>query len=305
MSSPATQDSKRFLHPEAVKRIGRLEIRARHIVEGFLSGMHRSPYFGQSIEFLQHRQYTPGDDLRHVDWKVWAKQDRLYVKQYEEETNLRSTMLVDVSASMQYGEGPLNKYEYAATIAVSLAYLLLKQQDGVGCVPFDEKIRTKVPVRSTRQHLDAIIKALDVSAPRDKTDLFAILRESAESYPRRGMMILISDLLGDRDGLLRGLRLLRQRGHDVMLFHVMDDDELDFPFNGPTRFEGLEMDDFLNCNPRALRDDYLHALQEHLDEVRIGAARTGVDYALIRTSAPLDAVLATYLSNRLGMHHRN
>ena len=305
MSSPATQDSKRFLHPEAVKRIGRLEIRARHIVEGFLSGMHRSPYFGQSIEFLQHRQYTPGDDLRHVDWKVWAKQDRLYVKQYEEETNLRSTMLVDVSASMQYGEGPLNKYEYAATIAVSLAYLLLKQQDGVGCVPFDEKIRTKVPVRSTRQHLDAIIKALDVSAPRDKTDLFAILREAAESYPRRGMMILISDLLGDREGLLRGLRLLRQRGHDVMLFHVMDDDELDFPFNGPTRFEGLEMDDYLNCNPRALREDYLQALQEHLDEVRIGAARTGVDYALIRTSAPLDAVLATYLSNRLGMHHRN
>lgn len=305
MSSPAIQDSKRFLHPEAVKRIGRLEIRARHIVEGFLSGMHRSPYFGQSIEFLQHRQYTPGDDLRHVDWKVWAKQDRLYVKQYEEETNLRSTMLVDVSASMQYGTGPLNKYEYAATIAVSLAYLLLKQQDGVGCVPFDEQVRTKVPVRSTRQHLDAIVKALDVSSPRDKTDLLATLREAAEGYPRRGMMILISDLLGDRDGLLKGLRLLRQRGHDVMLFHVMDDDELDFPFSGPTRFEGLEIDEYLNCNPRALREEYLQALQEHLEAVRIGCARAGVDYALIRTSAPLDAVLATYLSNRLGMHHKN
>jgi uncharacterized protein (DUF58 family) len=288
-----------------VKRIARLEIRARHIVEGFLSGMHRSPYFGQSVEFLQHRQYTPGDDLRHVDWKVWAKQDRLYVKQFEEETNMRCTLLVDVSASMQYGAGPLNKYEYAATAAVSLAYLLLRQQDGVGCVPFDERVRARVPVRSMRQHLDTIVQALEIASPREKTDLYAILREAAENYPRRGMMVLISDLLGDRAGLVRGLRLLRQRGHDVMLLHVMDDDELDFPFSGPTRFEGLELDEHLNCNPRALRDEYLKALQEHLDEVRLGCARTGVDYSLIRTSAPLDAVLAKYLSNRLGMHHRN
>jgi uncharacterized protein (DUF58 family) len=293
------------LHPEAVKRIGRLEIRARHVVEGFLSGMHRSPYFGQSVEFLQHRQYAPGDDLRHVDWKVWAKQDRLYVKQFEEETNMRCVLLVDVSASMQYGSGPLTKFEYGATAAVSLAYLLLKQQDGVGCVPFDERVRMKVPVRSMRQHLDTIVRALDVSAPRDKTDLYAILREAAEDYPRRGMMVLISDLLGDRDGLLRGLRLLRQRGHDVMLLHVMDDDELDFPFSGPTRFEGLETDQHVSCNPRALREEYLKALHAHLDAVRLGCARTGVDYSLIRTSDPLDAVLAKYLSNRLGMHHRN
>jgi uncharacterized protein (DUF58 family) len=305
MTEVKTSSSQRFLHPEAVKRIARLEIRARHIVEGFLSGMHRSPYFGQSVEFLQHRQYAPGDDLRHVDWKVWAKQDRLYVKQFEEETNMRSTLLVDVSASMQYGSGPLNKYEYAATAAVSLAYLLLKQQDGVGCVPFDERVRATVPVRSMRQHLDTIVRALDIAAPRDKTDLYGILREAAENYPRRGMMVLLSDLLGDRTGLVRGLRLLRQRGHDVMLFHVMDDDELDFPFSGPTRFEGLEMDEYLNCNPRALREEYLKGLQEHLDEIRLGCARTGVDYSLIRTSAPLDAVLARYLSNRLGMHHRN
>src|SRR5687767_8495075 len=178
-----TTGSKRSLRPEVIQRIGRLEVRARHIVEGLLSGMHRSPYFGQSVEFLQHREYAPGDDLRHVDWKVWAKQDRLYVKQFEEETNMRTTLLVDVSASMQYGAGPLNKYEYAATIAVSLAYLLLKQQDGVGCVPFDERVRAKVPVRSVRQHLDTIVRALDVAAPRDKTDLHGILREAAQSYP--------------------------------------------------------------------------------------------------------------------------
>ena len=150
-------DSKRFLHPEAIKRIARLELRARHIVEGFLSGMHRSPYFGQSVEFLQHREYTRGDDLRHIDWKVWAKQDRYYVKQYEEDTNLRCTLLVDVSGSMQYGRGPLNKYEYGCTIAASLAYLLLRQQDAVGCVAFDDAMRATVPLRTKRNHLNSIV----------------------------------------------------------------------------------------------------------------------------------------------------
>lgn len=297
--------SKRFLHPEAVSRIARLELRARHVVEGFLSGMHKSPYFGQSIEFAQHREYAPGDDPRHVDWKVWAKQDRYYVKQFEEETNLRATLLVDVSNSMRYGSGPLSKYEYAATIAVSLAYLALRQQDAVGCVAFDDTIRAKTPLRSKRNHLDAVIRALEHSAPAQKTDLSTILENVAESYPRRGMIVLISDLLAPREGLVRGLRLLRQRGHDVLVFHVMDDDELDFPFTGPTRFEGLELPDALNCNPRALREGYLQALGVFLDEVRRDCAQHTVDYALVRTSQPLDAVLARYLSNRLGMHHRN
>jgi uncharacterized protein (DUF58 family) len=282
-----------------------LEVRARQIVEGFLSGMHRSPYFGQSVEFLQHRSYAPGDDLRHVDWKVWAKQDRLYVKQYEEDTNMRCTLLVDTSGSMRYGRGPLDKYEYGATVAASLAYLLLRQQDAVGCVAFDDSVRAKVPALSKRTHLDSIIRSLDVNEPRSKTGMYPVLREVAESYPRRGMMVLISDLLDDPAELLRGLRLLRQRGHDVMVFHVMDDDELEFPFSGPTRFEGLELPDHLNCNPRALREGYLEALETFLTEVRLGCARNAVDYALIRTSEPLDAALATYLSNRLGMHHRN
>lgn len=298
-------DSKRYLHPDAVKRISRLELRARHIVEGFLSGMHRSPYFGQSVEFLQHREYVPGDDLRRVDWKVWAKQDRLYVKQFEEDTNVRSTVLVDISASMQYGSGPLNKYEYGCTIAATLAYLLLRQQDSVGCVSFDEDIRIKVPSLSKRNHINSIVQALASDSPKDKTDLYSIFRQVAETYPRRGMMIVISDLLGDRDGLVKGLKLLRQRGHDVMVFHVMDDDELDFPFSGPTRFDGLELPDHLNCNPRALRKGYLEALDRFLDHVRRSCAQNTIDYALIRTSQPLDAVLAAYLSNRLGMHHRN
>ena len=298
-------DSKRFLHPEAIKRIGRMEVRARHIVEGFLSGMHRSPYFGQSVEFLQHREYVRGDDLRHVDWKVWARQDRLYIKQFEEDTNLRATLLVDVSNSMAYGNGPLNKYEYACTAACSLAYLLLKQQDGVGLVAFDDDVRRQLPVRSKRNHMHSICEALNVSEPSDKTDMYSVFRHVAEGTPRRGMVILVSDLLADLEGTIRGLKLLRQRGHDVMVFHIMDDDELDFEFNGPMRFDGLESEDFLNCNPRALREGYLEALNEFLDEVRRDCARAAVDYALIRTSDPLDAVLARYLSNRLGMHHRN
>lgn len=299
-----TPDSKRFLHPEAIKRISRMELRARHIVEGFLSGMHRSPYFGQSVEFLQHRQYTVGDELRHIDWKVWAKQDDYFVKQFEEETNMRVTLLVDVSHSMQYGNGPLNKYEYASTVAASLAYLLLRQQDAVGCIAFDEATRITVPLRSKRTHLASIIGSLDNSRPQKKTDLQQILRGAAESFPRRGMMVLISDLLVERPGLIKGIKLLRQRGHDVMVFHIMDDDELDFPFTGPTRFEGLELPQHLTCNPRALREGYLEALNNYLNEVRAGCAKNGCDYALIRTSDPLDAALATYLSKRLALQRR-
>lgn len=298
-------DPKRFLHPEAIARISRLDLRARHVVEGFLSGMHRSPYFGQSVEFLQHREYTFGDDPRYVDWKVWAKQDRYYVKQFEEDTNLRCTLLCDVSGSMRYGSGPLSKYEYGCTIAASLAYLLLRQQDAVGCVAFDDAARMTVPLRTKRNHLDSIVQAMDVSLPENKTDLYGILREVTENSPRRGMMVLVSDLLVQRPGLFRGLKLLRSRGHDVMVFHVMDDDELDFPFTGPTRFEGLELPEHLRCNPRALREGYLSELAAYLEEVRRGCVRHNVDYALIRTSQPLDAALAAYLSNRLGKHHRN
>ncbi|MFO0869496.1 MAG: DUF58 domain-containing protein [Pirellulales bacterium] len=293
-------DSRRFLHPETIKRIGRLELRARHVVEGFLSGMHRSPYFGQSVEFLQHREYVMGDELRHVDWKVWARQDRLYVKQFEEETNLRCLLMVDVSNSMAYGRGPFNKFEYGCTAAACLAYLILRQHDAVGCVAFDERVRRSAPLRTKRTHLHAIVETLHVSEPRDKTDLYGVFAHVAETYPRRGMVIVISDLLADPTRLLKGLYLLRQRGHDVLVLHVLDDDELDFPFAGPTRFEGLEIPDSLNCNPRALREGYLAALGQFLEQVRRQCARHQIDYTLLRTSDPLDAALTAFLSKRLG-----
>jgi uncharacterized protein (DUF58 family) len=175
----------------------------------------------------------------------------------------------------------------------------------VGCLAFDDAIRARVPHRTKRTHLNAVIQALAASEPRSKTDLYQILRGAAETFPRRGMMLVISDLLADRPGLFKGLEHLRRQGHDVMVFHVLDDDELEFPFNGPTRFEGLELPDRLNCNPRALRQGYLAAVEEYLKEVRRGCSRQAIDYALLRTSEPLDAALAAYLSNRLGMHHRN
>ncbi|HID23221.1 MAG TPA: DUF58 domain-containing protein, partial [Planctomycetaceae bacterium] len=210
-----THDSRRFLRPEEISRIARPEVRARQIVEGFLSGLHRSPYYGQSVEFLQHREYVPGDDIRRVDWKVWSKTDRYYVKLYQEDTNLRTTLLVDASESMQFGSGPMTRYEYGCTLAAALAYLLLRQQDAVGLITFDHDIRARVPARSKQNHLYAILAALDAQQPARKTDLYGVLRQVAEEQAQRGMIVIVSDLFVDRDGLFRGLRLLRHRGHDV------------------------------------------------------------------------------------------
>ena len=298
------RDSKRFLRPEAARRVARQELKARRVVEGFLSGMHRSPYFGQSIEFLQHRQYTAGDDIRHIDWKVWGRQDRLVIKQYEEETNLRLYLLVDSSASMKYGDGEQNKYEYASSIAACLAYLANRQQDATGLVTFDETIRRNLSPRTSRYQLARILEALDGAGPKHTTDLYSIVREVAESVPRRGVLVLISDLLGIGDSLVKSLSLLRKRGHDVIVFHTLHDEEVDFPFTGATRFEGLEDTRFLNCNPRALREGYLEALGRFLSRVRHACAASKSDYLLVRTSDAPDAVLAKVLSDRMSATRR-
>ncbi len=290
--------SKKSLLPDVVRRIGRLEIRARYIVEGLLSGMHRSPYFGQSVEFREHREYTTGDDLRHVDWKVWGKQDRLYVKRYEEDTNLRCTLVVDGSASMDYGSDGMTKHEYASTAAAAFAYLLLKQSDSVGCVVFDEQIRHEVPQRTQRVHLSRIARALEAVEPHDKTNLDSVLAHVAKANPRKGMIVLVSDLLCDTGQLLNGLTALRRIGHDVVVLHVMDDDELDFSFRGPVRFKGMEIDDVVDCNPRALRKGYLEAVNRFLTRIRKTCAANAVDYSLVRTSDPLDAALMAIIARR-------
>ena len=250
-----TSDSRRSLQPELIKRIGRLEVRARHIVEGFLSGMHRSPYFGQSIEFLQHRQYVSGDDLRHVDWKVWGKQDRLYVKQYEEDTNLRACLLVDLSASMSYGSGAMTKCDYACTAAAALAYLLLRQHDAVGCVAFDEKIRQTIPHRTTTSHLSTIVKAFERRrAPRQDEFLDACSMQVAENYPRRGMMVLFSDLLVDRGRLApRAAAAAAARARRARCCTCSTTMSSISRLPGRRDSKGSKRSEQLKCNPRALR----------------------------------------------------
>ena len=295
-------DPRRFLHPETIARITKLDLRAKQVVEGFIAGMHRSPFFGHSVEFVQHREYVAGDDIRHLDWKVWSKTDRYYIKQYEEETNLRCQIVVDVSESMHYGRGAMNKYEYACTAAACLAYMVTKQRDSAGLITFDSDVRQILPPRSSQMHLDAIVTALHVSKPREKTDILKILRRVAEATPSRGMIVLFSDLLTDREPMMKGLEMLRHRRHDVMVFHILDEDEVTFPFAGTTRFEGMEEMPQLLCDPRALRDGYLEALQEYLVEVRRGCSRLGIDYALIKTTDYMDAVLSKVLHYRMSAY---
>jgi uncharacterized protein (DUF58 family) len=292
-------DPRRFLEPTTLAKISRLDLRARKVVEGFISGMHKSPVFGHSIEFVQHREYTVGDDIRHLDWKVWSKTDRFYIKQYEAETNLRCNLVLDVSESMHYGRGALNKYEYACTAGACIAYLLLRQQDACGCISFDDRVRHIVPPRSQMTHLDAIVGSMDTSRPRDKTDIHGILRRVTESIPARGMVVLLSDFLVDREPLIKGLEMLCQRKHDILVFHVLDEDEMNFPFTGTTRFEGMEELPNLLCDPRALREGYLEALEEYLVEVRRGCTRLGIDYQLVRTGDNLDAILSKFLHHRM------
>ncbi len=296
---PTETDPKRFLHPGTIARIANLDLRAKHVVEGFISGLHKSPFFGQSVEFVQHREYVPGDDIRYIDWKVWSRTDRFYIKQFEAETNLRCTLIVDTSESMRYGRGPMNKYEYACTSAACLAYLTTKQQDSIGLVSYGWDVNQVVPARSAQLQLDAITKALDLSKPKEKTDIMKAIRRVAETSPARGLIVIFSDLLADRETLFKGLEMLRHRRHDVMVFHVMDDDELTFPFGGMTRFEGMEEMPNLMCDPKALRAGYLEVVEEFLTEVRRGCSRMGVDYSLVKTSDYLDAVLSKFLFQRM------
>ena len=289
------------MRPEEIAKISRLELRARHVVEGFVAGLHRSPWFGQSTEFVQHREYVPGDDSRRIDWKVWSRSDRYYIKQYEEDTNVRLMLLVDGSESMDFGTGPLTKFDYARTVAAALALLALRQNDSVGVGLFDSQIRSVIPSSSRHNHLQTVLAELSAERAAGRTDITQVLRRAAERMTHRSIVVLISDLLCDRSALFRGLQLLRQRRHEVLIMHVMDDQELDFDYSGSLRFEGLEDTGRLTCDPAALRNGYLHALETFLDTVRRRCASSMVDYMLVRTSDHLDAALSHFLNYRIGM----
>ena len=293
---------RQYLDPKVLNRIARLDVRARTVVEGFISGLHKSPYQGYSVEFATHREYVHGDDIKHIDWKVWARADRYYIKQYEEETNLQSTVLLDASKSMRYGEasrdGRMSKFDYAATVAASLAYLLQQQQDAVGLVTFDTEVRRTLPPSSHPSHLKLLLHELSQTEPDHLTDVADVFHRLAEQIPRRGLVVLLSDLFLDLDSLRRSLQHFRHKRHEVVVLHVMHEDELEFPFQDNTLFRGLEIDREVLTEPRALRQAYLEAVGRFLGRVRRLCAAGGIDYMLMSTSDPLDAALASYLAFR-------
>jgi uncharacterized protein (DUF58 family) len=294
---PAPVPRPNYLDPTTLQRIKRLEVRARLVVEGFVSGQHKSPYHGYAVEFATHREYAPGDDLRHIDWKVWSRSDRLYVKQYEEETNLNCTLVVDASRSMAYG-GHWRKFDYAATAAASLAWLLHQQQDAVGLVTFSTRIEKNLPASSHPSHLKLLLNELETTAPDRQTDLGCVFAELAKQVRRRGLTVLLSDLFVPRPALAETLRQFRLRKQELVIFQILHSDELDFPFADNTLFRGLEDGTQALVEPRALRKGYLDAIDSFVREVRATCAKAGVDHVLMKTRDPLDAVLGRYLAFR-------
>jgi uncharacterized protein (DUF58 family) len=292
----------KYLDPKVLSRIKRLELQAKRVVEGFISGQHRSPFQGFSVEFASHRQYVPGDDIKHIDWKVQARTDRYYIKQYEEETNLRATFLLDASESMQYrrGErGVMSKYEYAAAIASSLALLLLGQQDAVSLAIFNDRLAAQLPASSNPNHIRLFVGAIESVTPAGGTSPQAIFHSLAEQIPRRGLVCLISDLLiDDIQGAIRALEHFRHQGHEVIVLHVMDEDELVFPFQGNTQFLGMESAARTTVQPRSIRQGYLDAVGAFLRNVKRRCIAGRMDYKLISTADHLDAALLAFLAAR-------
>jgi uncharacterized protein (DUF58 family) len=300
----AKTELQNYLDPKVLSKIKRLDLQARLVVEGFISGMHKSPFKGFSVEFAEHREYVPGDDIKHIDWKVWGRNDRFYIKQYEEETNLRAIFLVDVSESMRYGENGgrradnLSKYHYAACAAAALAQMLLGQQDAVGLATFDEDLRAYLPPSANPNQIKSFVHELDVSTLVAKTTIEHVCHNLAEKLPRRGLICLVSDLFVETEGLMRGLRHFRHRNHEVIVLHVMDADELIFPFQGNTLFRGLEATGDLMIEPRALREGYLEAVNSFCTEVKRRCISDRIDYKLISTADHLDAALLGFLAAR-------
>lgn len=298
MVQSGQQTGARFLVPEILARISSLELVARAVVEGFISGLHRSPHLGFSTDFAEHRQYMPGDDLRHLDWKLLARTDRYYIKKYEGDTNAQIHLLVDASASMGYASGAVTKLQYAQYLASSLAYLGVRQHDSVGLAAFDEETVEHVPASSRSGHLRTVLGIIERLSPGRGTALSEQLHRMAELLTRRGIVVLISDLYDEPGRLIEGLEHLRFKGNDVIVFHVLDKQELDFDFDEPLVLEDSETEEQLHVLPDVLRDEYLRAIRSHVDALSEGAARNRIDYVLLRTSEPLDSALFSYLSRR-------
>ena len=287
-----------FLDPATIARLGSLDLKVRAIVEGFLSGLHRSPFKGFSVEFAEYRQYLPGDDLTTLDWKVYARTDRHFVKKFEEETNLDCYLLLDVSRSMGYGSGPLTKLQYASYLTGALAYLMTRQRDAVGLIAFDDKIVKMLRPSARSGHLTSLLVTLDRLPIGAGTDVAKPLRDLAEAVRKRGLVVLISDLLDDIDRVLPGLKHFRYRGSEVIVFHVLDPAELRFPFEQTARFRDMETLDEVVAVPEVVRSRYLSALGDLQERYRRELQLAGIDYVILDTSVSLETALMSYLMTR-------
>jgi uncharacterized protein (DUF58 family) len=297
---PLTQ--QQLSDPQIIGAVTRLEFHAREVVEGVISGLHKSPYHGFSVEFAQHREYTPGDEIRYIDWKVAARSDRYYVKEFEEETNLKAFLLVDTSESMRY-QGHRKKYsklEYASIMAAAFSSILMQQRDAAGLVLFNDGVQRYVPPRATASHFTQMLEELVAAESKPKTDLAPTFHYMAEQIKRRGLVVVLSDLFGDIEDVTAGLRHFRHRKHEVVVFHILDEDETTFPFDDLTKFEGLELEPEVLVDPRGIRAEYLNQFNIFCAELERRCREIQVDVVrAVTTQDPADA-LAKYLASRMG-----
>ncbi len=293
-------DSRKYLDPKVLSRLNGLALRAKLVVEGYVSGVHRSPFHGFSVEFAEHREYAPGDDLRYLDWKVFGRTDKFYLKQYEEETNLACHLLVDTSESMTYRSeaASMSKLDYACCAAASLAYLILHQQDSVGLVTLDRTIRSLVRPSANPSHLEQLIAVMEGAVPEKKTALGPIFHELAGRFGKRGIVIVLSDLFDDVEAMVKGLKHLRHRRHEVVLMHVLDPAELEFPFEQTMLFRGLEQAPQVIAEPRSLRRAYLEEFNAYVRRLKYACRANRMDYVQLQTDHSLAVVLSSYLASR-------
>jgi len=287
-----------FLDPKVLARLARLELQARTLVEGSFSGKHKSPHKGSSVEFSQYRKYAPGDDINNIDWRIYARTDRFYIKEFEADTNLRCYLVLDCSASMSFQGSGMKKIEYGKRIAATLAHLLIKQSDAVGLHCFNNQIIKDIPPRTNAKHLHAIYEELSVLKPEGESDIVKILHDLAEKIRRRALVIVISDFFHEPAPLLDCFQHLIFRKHDLALFHLIDDDELEFNFQKPTRFLDLENGFSMVTDPAIIKGDYLHYLRKYLNELKHGCQQFKIDYNLAKTTTPYEEILSTFLLNR-------
>ena len=291
-------DKRKYLEPEMVARLSNMSLRARLVVEGYIIGQHKSPFHGFSVEFAEHRAYGPGEEIRHIDWKLYGKTDRFFVKQYEEETNLRSYILLDTSRSMEYKSNKISKLDYGNYLSEDLAYIMINKQDGVGLTLFDNQIQTFIPPRSKPSHVNTILTHLDKTGSGKDTDVGIVLHEMAERIKKRGLIILISDLFDETENIINGLKHFRHNKQEIIVFHVMDRKELNFDFSNRTKFKDMETDEQITTEPWKIRKIYHKAIQSYQDELRLRCREQKIDYVTLFTDQNLDLALNEYLKKR-------